>query len=563
MKNNIVKILFFIVSLNFVHAQNNQRNPLDYKSILSGTFGELRTNHFHSGIDIKTKGKEGSKVYAFSKGYVSRIKISKGGYGKAIYIKHNDGKTTVYAHLKRFSKKIETIVKNEQYRKENYEIEIFPALNEMKISDNELIAYSGNTGGSSGPHLHFEIRDINQKPLNPLNYGINVQDSKTPSILGLKLYSLYKNREIKSSKNLTFYKKDINTYITDTIHSIGTLGFGIQTIDRQDLANNKNGIYKIDTYINNDTLISIDFSKFSFEETKHINRYIDYSEFKRNKKRFQKLFIQKNNPLSIYKKERNQGVISLIESSEYLIKIEVTDFNRNLTKLLIPIKGNKNKNILNNESDIKIGNYNYLFINRNKKYILNQHNSSLYIEKETFYNNLFIKKNSDSDTLDLGSDTIPLLKSIKIKFKKPDYKNSYIGIANDKSDKLSFVSSTIKEDSIIAFSKRLGKYIVSRDTIKPTITPLGFNKNDWISNLNYLKLQVRDNQTGIKNYRATINNKWILMEPFNKNGVIRYNFNDSVIDKSKNVFKIEVSDNVGNTSVFETIFYRKTNKFEK
>ena len=391
MKNNIVKILFFIVSLNFVHAQNNQRNPLDYKSILSGTFGELRTNHFHSGIDIKTKGKEGSKVYAFSKGYVSRIKISKGGYGKAIYIKHNDGKTTVYAHLKRFSKKIETIVKNEQYRKENYEIEIFPAFNEIKISDNELIAYSGNTGGSSGPHLHFEIRDINQKPLNPLNYGINVQDSKTPSILGLKLYSLYKNREIKSSKNLTFYKKDINTYITDTIHSIGTLGFGIQTIDRQDLANNKNGVYKIDTYINNDTLISIDFSKFSFEETKHINRYIDYSEFKRNKKRFQKLFIQKNNPLSIYKKESNQGVISLIESSEYLIKIEVTDFNRNLTKLLIPIKGNKNKNIFNNESDIKIGNYKNLFINRNKKYILNQHNSSLYIEKETFYNNLPVK----------------------------------------------------------------------------------------------------------------------------------------------------------------------------
>mgnify|MGYP003682352301 FL=1 len=166
MKNFILKILFFLISINLVVAQNNQRNPLDYETILSGTFGELRSNHFHSGIDIKTKGKEGSKVYAFSKGYVSRIKISKGGYGKAIYIKHSDGKTSVYAHLKRFSKKIETIVKNEQYKKEDYEIEIFPALNEIKILDNELIAYSGNTGGSSGPHLHFEIRDINQKPLN-------------------------------------------------------------------------------------------------------------------------------------------------------------------------------------------------------------------------------------------------------------------------------------------------------------------------------------------------------------------------------------------------------------
>ena len=557
--NFILNILFFFISITSLLAQNNQRNPLDYESILSGTFGELRTNHFHSGVDIKTKGKEGSKIYAFSEGYVSRIKISKGGYGKAIYIKHSDGKTTVYAHLKSFSKKIEKIVKTKQYLKESYEIEIFPGFNEIKISNNELIAFSGNTGGSSGPHLHFEIRDINQKPLNPLNYGIDVQDNRSPSILGLKIYSLYKNMEIKNSKNLTFYKKDKNSYITDTIQSIGALGFGVQTIDRQDLASNKNGVYKINTYIDNDTLISIDFNKFSFEETKHINRYIDYLEFKRNKKRFQKLFIQKNNPLSIYKKERNQGAVSLIENSRHLITIEVIDFNQNITKLFIPIKGTLDTDILNNDNKIKIGDSNKLFINRNKKYILNQHNSSLHIEKETFYRNLFIKKNSTKDTLNLGSDTVPLLKSFKIKFKKPNYKNSYIGIQNDKSNKLSFVSSTIKEDSIIAFSKRLGKYIVSRDTINPTITPLGFSKNDWISNLDYLKFQVRDTQTGIKNYRATINNKWVLMEPFNKNGVIRYDFKDNIINKSKNVFKIEVSDNVGNTSVFETIFYRKTN----
>ena len=560
MKNFILKILFFLISINLVVAQNNQRNPLDYETILSGTFGELRSNHFHSGIDIKTKGKEGSKVYAFSKGYVSRIKISKGGYGKAIYIKHNDGKTSVYAHLKRFSKKIETIVKNEQYKKEDYEIEIFPALNEIKILDNELIAYSGNTGGSSGPHLHFEIRDINQKPLNPLSYGIDVKDSKTPSILGLRLYSLYKNREIKDYKNLTLYKRDKNTFITDTVISIGTLGFGIQTFDRQDLASNKNGVYKINTYIDNDTLVSIDFSKFSFDETKHINRYIDYSEFKRNKRRFQKLFVQKNNPLSIYKTERNHGVISLIESNKHLIKIEVLDFKKNIIKIFVPIKGNSNNDILNNDNDIKIGGINKLFVNRNKKYFINQHNSSLNIEKGTFYNNLFIKKNSTTDTLDLGTDTVPLLKSIIIKFKKPDYKNSYIGLTNDKTKRLSYVSSTIRKDSIIAYTKRLGKYIVSRDTIKPTITPLGFSKNDWISNLNYLKFKIKDAQTGIKNYRASINNKWILMEPFNKSGVIIYDFNDNIINKSKNVFKIEVSDNVGNTSVFETIFYRKTNQ---
>ncbi|MDB9712911.1 M23 family metallopeptidase [Flavobacteriaceae bacterium] len=559
MTKSILKILFFLISLHNVNAQNNQRTPLDYEPILSGTFGELRSNHFHSGLDIKTKGQEGSKVYAFAEGYISRIKISKGGYGKAIYIKHKDGKTTVYAHLQMFSEKIQAVVKNKQYKSESYEIEIFPAKNEIKISTNEHIAFSGNTGGSSGPHLHFEIRDVNQKPLNPLNYGINVKDNTIPSLLGLKVYSLYKNGEIKSSNNLSFYKNSTNSFIADTTYSLGDIGIGIQTFDRLDLANNKNGVYKINTFIDNDTLMSIDFSKFSFDETKHINRYIDYAEFKKTKKRFQKLFIQKNNPLSIYKKNINKGIVSLASNDSYLIKIEVLDFNRNVTKIFIPLKGSVSEKTLSSDDKIKLGGLKKIFVNSNNAYQISQNNSSLSFEKGTFYNNFFIQKNSNNDTLNLGYDTIPLIKSMKIKFKKPDYKNSYIGILNEKTAKPSFVSSKLKEDSLVAYTKRLGTYIVSRDTINPTITPLGFNKDDWISNLNYLKIQIKDTHTGIKNYRATINDKWILMEPFNKNGVIMYDFNDNVITESKNIFKIEVLDNVGNTSVYETIFYRKTN----
>jgi len=561
MNNHLLNIfvLFLLIISTEIYSQKNERNPLDYESVLSGTFGELRSNHFHSGLDIKTKGKEGAKVYALTNGYVSRIKISKGGYGKAIYIKHPDGRTTVYAHLQKFSSKIETIVNKIQYKRENYEIEIFPAKNEINIEIDEVIAFSGNTGGSSGPHLHFEIRDSSQRPLNPLNHGIKVQDTKEPTIKGLKIYNLQKNGEIQSSKNISFYKKTNNSFITDTIFAVDHIGFGVQTFDQQDLAKNKNGVYKINTFIDNDTLLEVNFNKFSFDETKHINRYLDFSEFKKTKKRFQKLFIQNNNPLSIFTKQLNKGIVHVKENKAYTYRVELFDFNNNLTEMIIPIKADLSKIIFKEKNIKKIGGINKQFVNRNKKYILSTNNSSITIDKETFYSNIFLKINSKIDTLSINTDTIPLIKSLKIKFLKTNYSNSYIGKLNKKSNKLSFLSSKIKGDSIITYTKSLGTYILARDTINPTIIPLGFNKNDWISNLNYLKFQLKDKHTGIKNYRATINGKWVLMEPFNKNGVIRYDFSNKSINSTKNIFKLEVSDNAGNTSIYETVFYRKVN----
>jgi len=538
MKNHLlnISVLFLLILSTEIYSQKNERNPLDYESILSGTFGELRSNHFHSGLDIKTKGKEGSKVYAFTDGYVSRIKISKGGYGKAIYIKHPDGRTTVYAHLQKFSPKIETIVTEIQYKRENYEIEIFPAKNEINISIDEVIAFSGNTGGSSGPHLHFEIRDSSQRPLNPLNHGIKVQDTKKPTIRGLKIYNLEINGKIQSSKNIPFYKKTNNIIITDTIFAVDNVGFGVQAYDQQDLANNKNGVYKINTFIDKDTLLEVNFNKFSFDESKHINRYLDFSEFKKTKNRFQKLFIQNNNPLSIFKRQLNKGIINIKKNKTYTYRVELFDFNNNLIEIIIPIKADLSKIIIKKSDEVKIGEIDKQFINRNKKYILSGNNSSITIDKETFYSNIFLKINSKIDTLSINIDTIPLIKSLKIKFLKTNYSNSYIGKLNKKSNKLSFLSSEIKGDSIIAYTKSLGTYILARDTINPTITPLGFNKNDWISNLSYLKFQLKDKQTGVKNYRATINGKWVLMEPFNKNGVIRYDFSNKSINSIINLF---------------------------
>ena len=146
--------------------------PLDITLVAAGTFGELRNNHFHSGIDIKTQQREGLKVYSTADGYISRIKVSHFGYGKALYITHPNGYTTVYAHLQKFSEEIEAYVKKQQYAKESFEIELFPNTEELPAKNNTVIAYSGNTGGSGGPHLHYEVR-INHNAVNPINYFFN------------------------------------------------------------------------------------------------------------------------------------------------------------------------------------------------------------------------------------------------------------------------------------------------------------------------------------------------------------------------------------------------------
>ena len=184
-------IIVIIISSKEVSSQQYS-SPLDFNLLLSGTFGELRNNHFHAGIDIKTQGVEGQKVYSIADGYISRIKVSTWGYGKVIYITHpKTGHTSVYAHLKKFSTKIDSIVKKEHYKKESFEINFYPNKDALTVNKGEVIALSGNSGGSDGAHLHFEIRDTQtERPTNPLQFGFNIADNIAPTLKKIKIYAL-------------------------------------------------------------------------------------------------------------------------------------------------------------------------------------------------------------------------------------------------------------------------------------------------------------------------------------------------------------------------------------
>ena len=560
-----MRIVFFIllITSNIILSQNKSENgdvmPLDIAINLSGTYGELRSNHFHSGIDIKTKGVEGLNVYSYDNGHVSRVKISHGGYGKALYILHPDGTSSVYAHLKKFSPKIEKIVKSKQYKKKSYEIEFFPKENEIKILKNEIIAFSGNTGGTTGPHLHFELRDSNQIPVNPLlNSNISIKDNTPPFVSELfykkKSYDIQSQHKIKKISN--------TTYLADTIKDVGKIGFGIIAFDKHDLANNKNGVSKISTYLNGNNILSISFDSISFNETKHINTFIDYAFFKNNRKRIQKLYIEDYNPLKFYKTKLNNGYISVNHGESYIYEIHLTDANRNTSILTVPITGDSLANNLDFNLNKKLNKFN--LIETKKEYEFDFIDAKVSIPKGTFYKDISLDISFKNDTLSIDKDTIPLLKPITISFNIDRYNDSikdrlFVGKLSENNKIVNYSYTIDVLNSKKSSTKSLGNYMIGLDTISPSISPIGFKQNDWISNSATLKIQIKDNESGIRKYNGWINDKWILFELNTKKGVLVYDFDDNVIKEAKNNLYIEVIDNVGNISEYKTVFYRKSN----
>ena len=559
----VFKILCFLcsiyISAQTPYPQDYFRSPLDIQLVLSGTFAELRTNHFHSGIDIKTKGIEELNVFSSAEGYVSRIKVSHFGYGKALYITHPNGFTTVYAHLKKFSPKIEEYVKSKQYEIEEYEIQLFPKKETLKINKSELIAFSGNTGGSSGPHLHFEIRDSKERPINPMLFGIKVDDSIKPSIYDLCAYPITKQSHVNGKnkrEKIKLIKLRNGDYTTPTIEADGLISFGVIASDRQDYAMNKNGVSSIKSYHNSQKVIEINFDRFSFDETKHINRFIDFGYYKQNKKRIQKLFIEKNNPLSIFKFNKDKGLIRLNDNKESFYLIDIFDYCGNKTNIRIPIK---NK-VINKKFEF-IEDMSLTEINAEKTTILGNDLTSVKIPSDAFYENVKIDFRIMGDTIKIHKPTIPLKKSIEVSFNVKNYadnmKHLFIGSVSDNGT-LSYIPTKLIGNYIKAKTRSLGTYTIGIDRDSPEIKPINFTNLDWISNNNSLKIKISDKVSGIKNYRATVNGDWILMEYDPKTKTLTHDFKDGIIKKVENNLELLVTDNAGNSSKFDLKFYRKS-----
>lgn len=534
-------------------------SPLDVPLELSGTFGELRSNHFHSGLDIKTQQREGLNVIASAGGHISRINVATYGYGKALYVQHPNGYTTVYGHLKKFSPEIEAYIKKIQYAKESYDVEVYPDAKDLPVSQGDLIAFSGNTGGSGGPHLHFEIRDGDQRPMNPKTFGINVKDTRPPTINSLFAYPLGEDAHVNgnaSRQRINLIPLNDGSFRTETINACGDIGFGISTYDQQDAGANNNGVYKIEASLNADLVFEMVMDRFSFTETRHLNQLIDYEYFNANKSRVTKLFVGENNPLSIYNTLTNRGKLNIQDSLNYVYNIKVLDFAGNERLIRIPIQGKHPGKEL-----ARPGKQTDHFVRANQAYNIEENGIDIYIPKGSLYEDTFLDIKFDNETVSFHKDNTPIHSNITIGFDVSKYtaeQKEKMFIARLGYQGRPFYNATTKKgDRFTAGIRTFGNYGLRSDVKPPSITPVNFKNGQWISGNSQLVIRVTDDLSGIKSYRATVNGKFILMEHEYKNNTLTHYFSDGVVTDTENNLKIVVTDNMGNSSTYEATFHRK------
>ena len=557
MPKNIFYLFLFFTSLA-LQAQKDLHKPLDIPLYLSGTFGELRSNHFHSGMDIKTQGREGLPVYSVDEGYVYRIKISRNGYGKALYIKHPSGLVSVYGHLKKFNEHIQAYIKQKQYKKQSFEIEVFPYAVELPVKKGEIIGYSGNTGGSGGPHLHFELRNMKEHPLNPMAYGITVADTIRPVIRNIYAYPLeedshvnLKNQRIK----LNFKPVNDSVFITDSILASGKIGIGIETFDRQNGTYNRNGVYKIRMSVNGLPVYEHILQEFSFYRSHYINAFIDYPYYRQYRRRIQKLWVEPYNLLQIYSLLVDDGMIDIEGRNFYKIDIQVFDFNGNRTQISVPVTGYPTVKKVLKEKKKKAFSVRHDIENK-----FTAGDWQVVIPADAAYFDFDFDMKARGTRLNIKEEYVPLHKSIQVKYplEKIDKKlQPYAYVAKTGKKKRKYYIYTRKNnDSLTGYSKYFGEFSIAYDSVKPYIKPLNFKPKGKLNYYRYLKFKIGDKHTGIDKISGYIDSEWILLEYDYKKGSLIYDFSDKKLEGNRHQLKVIVTDKVGNTREYSTYFYR-------
>ena len=558
----LLALLFTLISVS--SFSQNYISPFDFPLYLSGTFGELRSNHFHAGIDIKTESVEGKKIYAIEDGYISRIKISTWGYGRVLYIVHpKTGHTSVYAHMQVFNDHIENIIKKEQYKKESFEVNYYPDKNTILVNQGDVIGLSGNSGGSGGPHLHFEIRDTKtEHPLNPLEFGFEVLDNINPILTEIKIYP-HKNSSVNNKNTAVRIPlvKIENTYqltSKSTIKVNGEISFAISTFDRQNGAPyNKNGVYSIKMYSDQQLIHHFEVDELNFSEKKFINAHIDYEEYSDNNIRFNRCFSLPYNKLSNYKININKGILSFTDTLTHQIKFEVRDIDNNLSIIEFEVQSQTTSPEFETEDSGDGFLYNQANIYKSLKFEAHLEKYSLYEDYNIHYETSPKTDSTLSEIHHFMSKNIPLHKEIVISIKEDissEIKDKvYIAkIRNNGS--FSYKGKTWRNGFLSAKTREFGKFTVVADTINPIIYNYKFTDNTKANYWGDISVKITDNESGISFYRGEIDGKWILMEYDYKSNLLIYRLPETT-QKGEHILKVVVKDRLGNKTEFKKEFY--------
>tara|TARA_Y100001936_G_scaffold816_1_gene710 strand:- start:169 stop:2001 length:1833 start_codon:yes stop_codon:yes gene_type:complete len=607
MKNLLILIL--INSINFSLKSQNYLFPINNNSqnYLSGNLGELRGDHFHMGIDIKTFGKINLPVIASENGFIERLRVSGTGYGKAIYIKHEDGNKTVYAHLNKFNDKFEKYITDYQYRNKKFIVNLFPG-NKFKVKKGDTIGYSGNSGTSGAPHLHYEYRDSNDLVYNPLSLNFKeIKDNRSPTIELISFKSMDLESRVNDQFGIFTHKIETKS-INENINLEGNIGISIYAFDRLDGYLNKVGINQVKLYVNDSLIINNKINYLSYNETNYVSRYIDFHLYKKLRRQFIKLYQDDGNKLNFHR-NKSDGIINFSKDKTFDIRIEVFDLFGNKKTLFFTVNNKSKENMVISELDLfeddhyildntlvlrshdKFDTINILYKDFNKK-IINDFSNQKYnyylvslkeklpvrakindkeinfnlirsvshntiskvsnkdfnitFNKESLFDTLylsFFKKNDSLEYFNFKNE-MTFKKGILVELiPKKTYSKLKSHVYNTNGKKPRYIGGEWKDNKIKFYSKNLSNYTILEDNEPPKINILTINQNE-------IKIKIKDFQSGISNYEGKINDQWILFEYDKKNDIIiskKLNSNQSF----KGRFVLTVEDNASNKTIYK------------
>ena len=564
---------FIILSLLLLHAiKDNPENKITFISpvkiplSLSANFGELRIDHFHSGLDIKTQGVTGKEVVAAASGYIYRISVSPGGFGRALYIKHPSGYSTVYGHLEKFNPEIDKYVNAQQYEKKSFLVTLYPPRERFQVRQGEIIAWSGNSGSSGGPHLHYEIRKSGDEiPVNPLFFDFGIADNIKPVIEKLIVYPLNRNTLINNQNkkewiNVTGSNGKFNLSSDTEINISGEAGFGIKSFDQLDESNNKCAVYSIELLIDSNSVFKYVMDAFSFNESRYINSHIDYEIYQKEKMYIERTFVLPNDKLSVYKNLVNRGICNFNDNRTHLAEIIVTDMNDNKSKLAFRIKARTMKPaevLVQPEGKLMPFSRRNSFETENIK--VNIPNGALYDTIGFTYNKSAGSRGMLSEIHSIHNNYTPLHKpytmSIKPDSVPPGKKSKMLLVKIDDDKKKNAINSYWTEGYISAEMQSFGNFYVGIDTAGPEISANGLVNGANLTGRNEIRIRITDDLSGINYYDPSIDGKWALFEYDQKNDVLIYKFDsDRITRGTKHNLSLKVADNKDNISYFNYTF---------
>jgi len=555
--------LLFIIFLSlcsFNHSYSQEIvSPLNIPLFLSGNFGELRSDHFHSGLDLKTQGVTGHAVKAVKAGFISRISVSPSGFGRAVYIDHPDGTTSVYGHLDRFVSKIESVVRDSQYIKESFSVNLVFSEFTLPIKQGEVFAYSGNTGGSGGPHLHFELRDTKtEKPVDPLPaFRNHINDTRPPEIRGLMFFPQLGRGVVNESadkQTVNIIKDQTGKFVLEKpVKAWGLIGIGVKAYDRMDATTNIYGVKEIRLTVDNVEIFRSVIDIFSFDESRYLNSFIDWEEWKTNQSFFMKSFIDPGNKLSIFRSYSN-GLISIQETRNYKFEYSLKDSYGNTTTFAFNVAGERQQVPEEKKEGV------FFPFDRNNEY--SNKGISLSVPYGSLYNDFYLNVEAIPSGLSLFAPLYTFknrtvlhnacLLTLTITNDLYHDKSKY-GVVSVSKNKFSWLGGEYEAKKMKVRIRELGQFTVAVDTVPPVVIPV--NRAKWTIN-QCITFKISDNLSGISFYQGRLNSQFVLFEYDPKTNSLFCKYDAKRMKKGKQILTLLVRDGAKNETVeyYDVVF---------